>query len=92
MPALWIGLISGTSADAVDAALVRIASPTELELVESVELPLEDSRRGRIHEALQQPVELRDLVELDRRIGERFADAALEVARRAPAEQLSWAE
>ena len=78
---LWIGLMSGTSADAVDAALVRITSPSELELVEKLELPLEDELREKIHETLQAPVAIRDLVELDRKLGERFGEAALEVIR-----------
>ena len=82
--ALWIGLMSGTSADAVDAALVRIGpSVRDIELLERAEFPLEEELRRRIHEALQVPVSLRDLVDLDRRLGERFGAAALEVARRA---------
>ena len=81
---LWIGLMSGTSADAVDAALVRIGpSVRDIELLGRAEFPLEEELRRRIHEALQVPVSLRDLVDLDRRLGECFGTAALEVARRA---------
>jgi anhydro-N-acetylmuramic acid kinase len=76
--------MSGTSADAVDAALVRIGPGLhDLELLDETSLPLPDELRRRIHEAVQVPVNLRDLVDLDRRLGERFADAALEVVRRA---------
>ena len=80
---LWIGLISGTSADAVDAALVRIdAAPRDAELLAYLEAPLEESLRGRIHALAQGRVALRDLVALDVELGERFAEAALAVARK----------
>ena len=82
--ALWIGLMSGTSADAVDAALVRIGpDPSQLELRAQAQVALEEPLRRRIHEAAQAPVALRDLVELDRALGERFAEAALLAAERA---------
>jgi anhydro-N-acetylmuramic acid kinase len=72
--------MSGTSADAVDAALVRIPEgPGRLELLGRVALPFEDALRARIHGVVGRPVALRDLVRLDREI----AEAALEVARAA---------
>ncbi len=80
---LWIGLISGTSADAVDAALVRIGpTPRDAELLAYLEVPLEESLRGRIHGLAQGRAALRDLVALDVTLGERFAEAALAVARK----------
>ncbi len=80
---LWIGLISGTSADAIDAALVRVSSPRELELVAYRELAIEDALRQRVHELGTSPASLRELVALDVELGERFADAALAVAAEA---------
>lgn len=81
---LWIGLMSGTSADAVDAALVRIGrDPGDVELVAFREEPIEEALRARIHALAQGPVELRALVQLDVALGERFAAAALGVAREA---------
>jgi anhydro-N-acetylmuramic acid kinase len=81
---LWIGLMSGTSADAVDAALVRIPDePSGLALVARASVPLSDELRARIHGALGGPLALRELVRLDVELGERFAGAALEVLRTA---------
>jgi hypothetical protein len=47
---LWIGLMSGTSADAVDAALVRVGrDPGDVELIAFRGEPIEDALRERIH-------------------------------------------
>ena len=81
---LWIGLMSGTSADAVDAALVRIGrDPGDVELVAFHGEPIEEALRERIHALAHGPVELRALVQLDVALGARFAAAALGVAREA---------
>ena len=81
---LWIGLMSGTSADAVDAALVRIGrDPGDVELLAFREEPIEEALRARIHALAFGPIELRALVQLDVALGERFAAAALGVAREA---------
>jgi anhydro-N-acetylmuramic acid kinase len=81
---LWIGMISGTSADGVDAALVRLGgSPREIELLGYVEVPLEEDLRTRVHAAGTGSVRLRDLVALDVLLGERFAAAALELLEQA---------
>jgi len=81
---LWIGLMSGTSADGIDAALVDLGeSPRELALVHFCSSPFSDSLRERIHGALAGPVALRELLALDRELGERFAEAALALLRAA---------
>ncbi len=81
---LWIGLMSGTSADAVDAALVRVGrDPGDVELLAFREEPIEEALRERIHALTFGPLELRALVKLDVALGERFAAAALGVAREA---------
>ena len=75
---LWIGLMSGTSADATDAALVRIGEDVrDLSLRCFRSFPLPVSLRQRIHELAEAPVPLRDLVQIDVELGARFADAAL---------------
>ncbi len=80
----WIGLMSGTSADSVDAALVRIGrDPGDVELVAFRGEPIEDVLRERIHALAVEKVDLRALVQLDVALGERFAAAALGVAREA---------
>ncbi len=79
---LWIGLMSGTSADAIDAALVRIGrDPGDVELLAFREEPIEESLRARIHALATGGVDLRGLVQLDVALGERFAAAALGVVR-----------
>jgi len=76
--------MSGTSADAIDAVVVRLGrEPHEIELVGAYEEPLEDELRARIHALVQGAVPLRELLALDALLGERFAAAALGAARAA---------
>lgn len=83
-PQLFIGLISGTSADGIDAALVRFDSEgdtTRCELVHGRTYPWPDELRARLI-ALGQGAPIDSLDEvgtLDVRIGEHFAAAALQL-------------
>ncbi|MCZ6570466.1 MAG: anhydro-N-acetylmuramic acid kinase, partial [Deltaproteobacteria bacterium] len=77
---LWVGLMSGTSADAIDAALVQLGSSArELSLLAFTSIELPENLRKRIHALVQTPVLVRDLVQLDVELGERFAAAVLAV-------------
>ena len=85
-----IGLMSGTSADGVDAALVEWPDgpderPRPFRLLAFREDPFSDSFRARIHQlaAARVPGDraLAELASLDMELGARFADVALEVAR-----------
>lgn len=85
---LVIGLMSGTSADAVDAALVEwpegpAARPFALRAF--LEAPLEPGLQQRIHQLAAGRAEhaLAELAELDVLLGERFAEAAQAVAAQA---------
>lgn len=80
---LWIGLMSGTSADAIDAALVRVGGPGDVELLALHSEPLHDALRARVHGLVTGAVTLRELVKLDVELGGRFADAAFGAARAA---------
>lgn len=87
-----IGLMSGTSADAVDAALVEWpgdAAAQPFVLLGYRELPLPRSERSRIHALaageLAGEEAMAELVALDRVLGERFAEAAQAVAKDAGA-------
>lgn len=79
---LYLGLISGTSADGIDAALVRLAGgddSTRCELVHGRTYAWPDALRSRLI-ALGQGAAIESLDELgtlDVRIGEHFAAAAL---------------
>jgi anhydro-N-acetylmuramic acid kinase len=81
-PQLYLGLISGTSADGIDAALVRFASDdahARCELVHGHTYRWDDELRARLI-ALGQGGDCRSLDELgtlDVRIAQAFADAAL---------------
>jgi len=87
---LVIGLMSGTSADGVDAALVAWPDGPEtrpFELLAFEETPFEPALQQRIHRLaagrLPGAEVLRELAALDVALGERFAAAARAVAERA---------
>jgi|CXWL01.1.fsa_nt_gi anhydro-N-acetylmuramic acid kinase len=76
MPLLFLGLISGTSADGIDVALVRFEP--ELELIAGQTFPYPGAIRERAIALMHAPVvSLEDLGSLDVEIGEAFAQAAL---------------
>jgi anhydro-N-acetylmuramic acid kinase len=88
--ALYLGLISGTSADGIDAALVRFAEGGEPQLVDALTQPWEPALRERILAVAQDEARL-DLDaygRLDVAIGQAFAGAALNLLERSgtPAE------
>jgi anhydro-N-acetylmuramic acid kinase len=78
---LYLGLISGTSADGIDAVLVRFAP--RLEVIAARTFAYPDGLRARIVALARSvaTITLDDLGRLDVAIGERFADAALAVLR-----------
>lgn len=88
---LYVGLISGTSADGIDAALVRFgadASDTGCQLEHGLVLPWEPALRARLV-ALGQGGDLRSLDELgtlDVQVAEAFAQAAAALLRAAGVE------
>ena len=82
---LYLGLISGTSADGIDAALVRFAP--RLEVIAARTFAYPDGLRERIVALARNgaAVRLGDLGHLDVEIGERFAEAALTLLHEADA-------
>ncbi|MEX0900638.1 MAG: anhydro-N-acetylmuramic acid kinase [Gammaproteobacteria bacterium] len=78
MSALFIGLISGTSADGIDTALVEFSDEgPEATLVHARSYPYANELRAEIEAAVQaQQCPLAALARLDARIGDAFADAA----------------
>lgn len=81
----YLGLISGTSADGIDAALVRFdggeTSPLQAELVAARTLPWQPDVRARLVWLGQGGAldSLDELGELDAQVGEAFAVAALAI-------------
>src|SRR5258708_705236 len=84
---LLIGLVSGTSADGIDAALVEIegeARHTRLRLIHALCLPHPDEMRRAILAACAEGgAGASHICALNSALGESFADAALAVAREA---------
>ena len=76
MNATYIGLISGTSADAIDAVAVNIAN-NHFTQIGSLAFPIDAKLREQIFSIQTQPCELKTFGELDTQIGETFANAAL---------------
>jgi anhydro-N-acetylmuramic acid kinase len=78
---LYLGLISGTSADGIDAALVRFASA--FEVIAARTTPYPDELRARIVALARNDaaIGLDELGDLDAGIGACFADAALALLR-----------
>ncbi len=76
-----IGLMSGTSKDAVDAALVRLEGSgpdTAIELVKFISIPYESSLRKRL-EALSPGSKVEEISRLNFELGELFADTVLDL-------------
>jgi anhydro-N-acetylmuramic acid kinase len=85
-PLLVLGLMSGTSADAIDVALARISgAPPHLNAKllnhTSINFPPQ-LRKEILRVAEQQPISAGDLSQLNFRFGEVFAEAALTACRR----------
>lgn len=84
MPELYIGLISGTSADGIDAALVDFSQTTTPTLIATHAHPLPAEIRAAILELnTPQPNEIHKLCALDHRLGHLFADATLTLLQQA---------
>jgi len=73
-PTLAVGLMSGTSLDGVDAALVRIAGPSEVSLLNFVSRPYDAAARIALERAMGQ-VTARELAHLHVKCAEWAAEA-----------------
>lgn len=91
VPGLWLGLISGTSADGIDAAIVRFEPCLEILAANTSPYPADLRERlldlAKGHAAIS----LDDYGRLDAGIGECFATAALSVMKTAGVDATSIA-
>ena len=76
----YIGLMSGTSMDGIDAALVKFGEPG-VDVVGTHQLPYPETLQYALRKAALTPVEqpIENLGALDRQVGEYFRDAAVEL-------------
>ncbi|MFI4969160.1 MAG: anhydro-N-acetylmuramic acid kinase [Lysobacterales bacterium] len=74
---LFLGLISGTSADGIDAALVRFAARPEVVATRTIAYPAASRERVIALATSRAAIALDDYGRLDVEIGEHFASAAL---------------
>jgi len=72
---LWIGLMSGTSMDAVDAVLLSFGED-RLEIQSTLALPYPEDLRARLLQAIRNHADPDELGELDTLTGQHFAQAA----------------
>lgn len=88
-----VGLMSGTSLDGIDAALVRIVPTTqsyEVELLDFRTIPFAPELRRRLIEALPPNTGSVELAaELHRELGDAFASAAMQVAGGRPVDYVA---
>ncbi len=75
---LYVGLMSGTSMDAIDAALVEIA-PRVCRAIAAAAVPLEPALRGRIAQLIEHPgaASLDDIATVDIEVAQAFAAATM---------------
>lgn len=80
MPDFFIGLMSGTSMDGIDAIVVRFGKQ-DAQLLASLEQPYPQPLRQKLLRAMRDPesCSVDDVGTLDRQVGESFRDAALAV-------------
>lgn len=78
---LFVGLISGTSVDGIDAALVRFGARPELVFARTYPMPGPLAETVLHLSQAQATVSLDAVGELDTRLGQAFADAALALLR-----------
>ncbi len=87
-----IGLISGTSVDGIDAALVRIAGTTDdlsVELIQAETYPYPETLRTHILRVCAgEPLSMAELAALDDAVALAFAEAALQIQAGQPRSDL----
>lgn len=86
-PVIVVGLMSGTSLDGIDAAVVRITGSglqSQVELLHYYNIPYDSSIRGKLKELCSEGHSSSSRVcSMNAYLGTRFADAAIEAVREA---------
>ncbi len=79
MSSTYLGLISGTSADGVDACAVSFGDDQQPELHACLTLAYDEELRQKIFAVQNTPISIDEFGELDTRIGEHFAHTAAQL-------------
>lgn len=78
-PIFALGLMSGTSADGVDAALVKTDGESRFEFHHAITVPYPDLHRGQLLNAARADVPLSELLQLERELTETHVQACDDV-------------
>lgn len=81
-----VGLMSGTSADGADAALISTDGEDTIEFFGGITLPYDGDLRLRVLEASQHNVPIVELMRLERDLTQHHADAVAELLKALPRE------
>jgi len=74
-PVVVIGLMSGTSADGIDAALIRTDGTQKFEFIDSLTTPYEDDLRTQLIDMAQNDVPMAEILRLERTLTEQHVQA-----------------
>jgi len=82
-PKIVIGLMSGTSADSIDACLVKVFPDFSYNIIETFEMSYPENIREIIFRIFNNKTSVEEICQMNFIIGEYFASAALEVIKKA---------
>jgi anhydro-N-acetylmuramic acid kinase len=84
MATVAVGLMSGTSGDGVDAALLDTDGENKIGFLGGLTLPYEDDLRGRLLEASQHDVPLTELLRVEKEVSEHHVNAVRQLLSENP--------
>jgi len=84
MPKVAVGMMSGTSGDGVDAALLDTDGASEISFLGGLTLPYEDKLRMRLLEASQHDVPTKELLRLEKEVSEHHVQAVRQLFEQHP--------
>ncbi|MCA9257749.1 MAG: anhydro-N-acetylmuramic acid kinase, partial [Planctomycetales bacterium] len=79
-----LGMMSGTSCDGVDVALLETDGENKIQFLGGLTVPYEDDLRQRLLEAAQFDVPIADLLRIERDISQCHVEAVKQLAKSAP--------